>query len=136
MAILFISFFRKSQAYFIIPRNSYGFIPFIGALLVAGYLLFFGWKDYWFIRNTTIYLMDLHTMDAYIAAFVLLSLAICFLFTIDSRQSYYESYVAIVLWILINGAIAFRLQGRIFNYSVFLALFIFWRFIVTKINKI
>jgi hypothetical protein len=33
-------FLGKAKAYFIIPRNPNGFIPFIGALLVAGSYFF------------------------------------------------------------------------------------------------
>jgi hypothetical protein len=68
-----------------------GFIPF-GALLVAGSLTFSVGKDYWlFIRNTTIYLMDLHTMGTHRCICVAL-LAICFLLqSILGKESYYES---------------------------------------------
>jgi hypothetical protein len=38
-------------------------------------------------------------------------------------------YVAIVLWILINGAIAFRLQGAGFLIFRFLSPIYFWRFV-------
>jgi hypothetical protein len=65
-----------------------GFIPFIGAL-VAGSLTFSVGRTIGRLSNTTIYLMDLHTMGTLIAAFVLLSLAICFLLqSILGKESY------------------------------------------------
>jgi hypothetical protein len=75
---VYLPHFRKSQTYFIIPRNLSGFIPFIGALLAGS--LTFSEGLLAVIRNNDLLNGFTYNGHAYIAAFVLLSLAICFLF--------------------------------------------------------
>ncbi|MFV8356414.1 M28 family peptidase [Flavobacterium sp. XS1P32] len=140
---IFLLFLGRAKRILSFREILTGFIPFIGALLVAGSLTFFGWKGLLAVYPQYNDLLNGFTYNghAYIAAFVLLSLAICFLFynRFSANKVTMNHYVApLFLWILINGAIAFRLQGAGFLIiPVFLALFIFGVFIVTqRSNKI
>ncbi len=140
---IFLLFLGRAKRILSFREILTGFIPFIGALLVAGSLTFFGWKGLLAVYPQYNDLLNGFTYNghAYIAAFVLLSLAICFLFynRFSTKKVTMNHYVApLFLWILINGAIAFRLQGAGFLIiPVFLALFIFGVFIVTqRSNKI
>ena len=115
-----------------------GFIPFIASLLVAGILTYFGWKGLLAVYPQYKDLLNGFTYNghAYIAAFVLLSLAICFLFynMFTVKKVTMNHFVApLSLWILINGAIAFRLPGAGFLIiPVFLGLIVFGVYIVTQ----
>lgn len=140
---IFLLFLGRAKRILSFREILTGFIPFIGALLIAGSLTFFGWKGLLAVYPQYNDLLNGFTYNghAYIAAFVLLSLAICFLFynRFSANKVTMNHYVApLFLWILINGAIAFRLQGAGFLIiPVFLALFIFGVFIVTqRSNKI
>jgi hypothetical protein len=76
---VYLPYFRKAKRILSFREILSGFIPFIGALLVAGSLTFSVGKDYVYPQYNDL-LNGFTYGHAYIAAFVLLSLAICFLF--------------------------------------------------------
>ncbi|MGV3697610.1 M20/M25/M40 family metallo-hydrolase [Flavobacterium sp.] len=93
-----------------------GFVPLLGALLTAGLITYVGWtvlKSIYPQYNDILQGFTYNGHD-YIYAFVSLSLAVCFLFYNNNgkRNPEMSQLVAgLFLWLLINTAIAFRLQG-------------------------
>ena len=140
---IFLLFLGKAKRILSFREISSGFVPLVGALLIAGSLTFFGWKGLLALYPQYHDLLNGFTYNghAYIAAFVLLSIAICFLFynKFSAKKVTMNHYVApLFLWILINGAIAIHLPGAGFlMIPVYSGLFVFGVYIVTqKSNKI
>ena len=93
-----------------------GFLPFLGALLVSGLISFFGWKSLlkWYPQYMDIQQGFTYNGHDYIYAFVCLTLAVCFLFYHSKEQKpleYNQLIAPLFFWIIINSAIAFKLQG-------------------------
>ena len=96
-----------------------GFVPLLGSLVVAGLITYIGWT-----MLTNIYpqyndILQGFTYNGhdYIYAFVCLSLAVCFLFYQNNGKRNPEMSQMIVplfVWLLINAAIVFKLQGASF----------------------
>ncbi|WP_369765863.1 M28 family peptidase [Flavobacterium sp. WC2429] len=115
-----------------------GFVPLLGSILTAGLVTFFGWKGLLIVYPQYNDLLNGFTYNghAYIAAFVLLSLATCFAFyqklSVEKRTM--NHYVApLFLWLVINGFIAFYLQGAGFLIiPVYFGIFVFGIFIITQ----
>ena len=140
---IFLLFLGKAKRILSFREILKGFVPFIASLLGAGIVTFFGWKGLLTVYPQYNDLLNGFTYNghAYIAAFVLLSLAICFLFynRFSAKKVTMNHCVApLFLWLLINGAIAIQLQGAGFLIiPVYLSLFVFGVFIITqKSNKI
>ena len=115
-----------------------GCIPFFGATITSGLLAFYGWKlvlDFYPQYND---LLNGFTYNghSYIAGFVTLSLAICFVFYqlfSDIKTTMNHFVAPLFLWILINCALAFGLKGAGFLIiPVFFALIAFGFFILTQ----
>lgn len=93
-----------------------GFIPLLIAIIVSGLVSFFGWKlllDLYPQYNDILHGFTYNGHD-YIAAFVLLSLAICFFVysKFEFSKSRMGSFIApLFIWIIINFVIVFKLQG-------------------------
>lgn len=93
-----------------------GFLPFLGAMLVSGLVTFFGWKLLQKIYpqyNDMLHGFTYNGHD-YIYAFVCLTLAICFWFyhSKNSKPNEYNQLAApLILWLIINLFIAFKLKG-------------------------
>ena len=93
-----------------------GFIPLLIAMIVSGLVTFFGWKlllDLYPHYNDILHGFTYNGHD-YIAAFVLLSLAICFFVysKFEFSKSRMGSFIApLFIWIIINFVIVFKLQG-------------------------
>jgi len=115
-----------------------GFLPLFGALLLAGTLTFFGWKlmlaiypQYADIQQGFTY--NGHT---YIAAFVALTLAVCFLCygKLKTETQVSDQTIApLFVWLIINFALAFYLPGAgFFIIPVFCGLLMLAYFIVTQ----
>jgi hypothetical protein len=96
-----------------------GLVRFLGALLVSGAVAFFGWKLFlkWHPEYSDIQQGFTYNGHDYIFAFVSLTLAICFFFYHSREQKpleYNQLIGPLVFWLLINTAIAYKLQGAAF----------------------
>ena len=115
-----------------------GFVPFLGSILVTGLITFFGWKALLKLYPQYNDLLNGFTYNghAYISAFVLLAIAISFAFyqRFSAKKITMNHYVApLFIWIIINGFIAFSLQGAGFLIiPVYFGLFSFGLFIITQ----
>ncbi|SHG42627.1 Peptidase family M28 [Flavobacterium segetis] len=115
-----------------------GFIPLLLSITIAGLITFIGWKALLVFYPQYNDLLNGFTYNGheYIAAFVLLSIAISFAayqrFSINKLSI--SHYVApLFIWIVINGLLAFSLQGAGFLIiPVYFGLIVFGVFIVTQ----
>ena len=93
-----------------------GFLPFLGSLIVAGLVTYFGWKIVLSIYpqyNDILHGFTYNGHD-YICGFVSLSLAICFLFyqNQNSKNPEMNQMIApLFVWLLLNLGIAVSLKG-------------------------
>ena len=115
-----------------------GSIPFLGATLTSGLLAYFGWK---FLLKYYPQYNDLlngftYNGHSYIAGFVSLTIAICFVFYhfFSEKKITMNHYVApLFLWLVINCGLAFGLKGAGFLIiPVFFGLIAFGFFILTQ----
>jgi hypothetical protein len=115
-----------------------GFIPFIGSVIISGLITFFGWKGLLRVYPQYNDLLNGFTYNGhdYMAAFVLLSLAICFAFyqIFSAKKLTMNHYVApLLIWIIINLGIAIFLKGgSYFIIPVFAGLMMLAYFILTQ----
>ena len=115
-----------------------GFVLFFGALLVAGAITFLGWRIMLEIYPEYKEILQKFTYNghAYIGAFVFLTLAISFFFYrkfITENQMMNYSIAPLLLWIILNFALAFALPGAgFFVIPVFASLLMFSYFILTQ----
>jgi hypothetical protein len=96
-----------------------GFVPFILSLLVASFFTFYGWKLLLKIHPQYNDILHGFTYNGYyyIAAFVALTLAICFWFYkgFFKKRTAQDLLIApLFIWIIINIGIAFYLPGAAF----------------------
>ncbi|TDE06048.1 M28 family peptidase [Flavobacterium sandaracinum] len=139
---IFLLFLGRAKRILSFREIVKGFIPLLGSLFGSGLITFFGWKCLLIIYPQYNDLLNGFTYNghAYIAAFVLLSLAISMVFyhLFSARKVTINHYVApLFLWIIINGVLAFVLPGAGFLIiPVYFGLCVFGLFIVTqKSNK-
>ena len=93
-----------------------GFIPFLGATITSGLLGFYGWK---FLLHFYPQYNDLlngftYNGHSYIAGFVSLTIAICFVFyqLFSDVKTTMNHYVApLFIWLLLNCGLAIGLKG-------------------------
>ena len=115
-----------------------GFMLFFGALLVAGAVTFLGWRIILEIYPEYKEILQKFTYNghAYIGAFVFLTLSIAFFFYrkfITENQMMNYSIAPLLLWIILNFALAFSLPGAgFFVIPVFASLIMFSYFILTQ----
>jgi hypothetical protein len=115
-----------------------GFIPFLGALIIAGVVTFLGWKIVLQIYPQYSDLLNGFTYNghAYIGAFVTLSIAICFAFYnhFSETKITMNHFVApLLLWIIINLYLANSLTGAGFLIiPVYFGIFLFGIFVITQ----
>ncbi len=115
-----------------------GFIPFLGSIIVSGLITFFGWKLLLKVYPQYNDLLNGFTYNGhdYIAAFVLLSLAISFAFyqRFSVKKVTMNHFIApLFIWILINGLLAFFLKGAGFLIiPVFAGLIMLASFVITQ----
>ncbi|MDR6966837.1 hypothetical protein J2X31_000835 [Flavobacterium arsenatis] len=115
-----------------------GFLLFFGTLLVAGIVTFLGWRIILEIYPEYKEILQKFTYNghAYIGAFVFLTLAISFFFYrkfITENQMMNYSIAPLLLWIILNFALAFALPGAgFFVIPVFASLIMFSYFILTQ----
>ncbi|MGA9637923.1 M28 family peptidase [Flavobacterium sp.] len=115
-----------------------GFIPFLIALILSGGITFFGWKGIQILYPQYEDLLNGFTYNGhdYIVAFVFLALAIAMTsyHYFSAKKVTMSNYVApIFFWLLINGAIAFYLEGAGFLIlPLYFSLILFGFFILTQ----
>lgn len=115
-----------------------GFVPLLGALILAGGMAALGWKLILAVypQYTDILQGFTYNGHAYIAAFVFLTLAICFLCygkIKTETQLADQSIAPLLLWIGINFALVFYLPGAsFFILPVFCGLLMLGYFVVTQ----
>lgn len=93
-----------------------GFVPLLGALVVAGLLTYVGWKLFvnFYPEYQDILQGFTYNGHDYIYAFVSLSMAVCFLFYPNNGKRNPEMNQALAplfLWLIVNLAIFFKLKG-------------------------
>lgn len=115
-----------------------GFLPLFGAILLAGFCGFFGWKILLKIYPNYADIQQGFTYNghAYVGAFVSLSLAICFSFYSKYKPDNRIVNVSIAplfLWFLLNLGIALSLPGAgFFIIPLLFSLIILGYFVVTQ----
>jgi hypothetical protein len=139
--LLFLIFIGMGKRILSFPEMARGFIPFLGSLIVSGLITFLGWKLLLMLYPQYNDLLNGFTYNGhdYIAAFTLLSLAICFAFyqIFSAKKVTMNHYVApLFFWILINGLLAFFLKGAGFLIiPVFAGLLMLASFVLTQRSK-
>jgi Peptidase family M28 len=139
--LIFFIFIGMGKRILSFPEMLRGFIPFLGSVLVSGLITFLGWKLLLLIYPQYNDLLNGFTYNGhdYIAAFVLLSLSICFAFyqIFSFKKVTMNHYVApLFFWILINGLLAFFLKGAGFLIlPVFAGLLLLASFVLTQKSK-
>ena len=139
--LLFLTFIGLGKRLLFFPEMARGFIPFLGSVLVSGLITFLGWKLLLIIYPQYNDLLNGFTYNGhdYIAAFTLLSLAICFAFyQIFSfkKVTMNHAVAPLFLWILLNGLLAFFLKGAGFLIiPVFAGLLMLASFVLTQKSK-
>ncbi len=123
----------------LIPREiAKGFGRFLGALITIGALSYFGWQLLLKINPQYADIQQGFTYNghAYIAAFVLFTLALGFLFyaNVKSTNTVLNQFIApLFLWIVINFGIAFYLPGAgFFILPVYFGLLMLAYFCITQ----
>ncbi len=96
-----------------------GFVPFMLSLVITTLITFFGWQLVLKIHPQYHDILHGFTYNGhyYIAAFIALTLAICFWFYkgFFNKRSNQDLLIApLFFWLLINGGVAFYLQGAAF----------------------
>ncbi|MFV8365661.1 M28 family peptidase [Flavobacterium sp. XS1P27] len=138
---IFLLFLGRAKRILSFREIGRGFIPFLGSLIVTGLITFFGWKGLLAVYPQYNDLLNGFTYNghAYIAAFVLLALAITLVFynRFSAKKVTMNHYVApLFIWIVINGALAFSLQGAGFLIiPIYFGLFLFAAFIITQKSR-
>jgi len=139
--LLFLVFIGIGKRLLSFPEMVKGFVPLLGSVLVSGFITFLGWKLLLILYPQYNDLLNGFTYNGhdYIAAFVLLTLSICFAFyqKFSAKKVTINHYVApLFLWILINGLLAFFLKGAGFLIiPVFAGLLMLASFVLTQRSK-
>jgi Peptidase family M28 len=139
--LLLLIFIGMGKRILSFPEMAKGIIPFLGSLIVSGLITFLGWKLLLLIYPQYNDLLNGFTYNGhdYIAAFTLLSLAICFAFyKIFSfkKVTMNHSVAPLFFWILLNGLLALFLKGAGFLIlPVFAGLLMLTSFVLTQKSK-
>ena len=139
--LLFLIFIGIGKRILSFPKIIKGFIPFLGSLLVSGLLTFLGWKLLLKVYPQYNDLLNGFTYNGhdYIAAFVLLTLSICFAFfqRFSAKKVTMNHFIApLFIWILINGLISIFLKGSGFLIiPAFAGLLMLASFVLTQKSK-
>lgn len=139
--LLFLIFIGIGKRILSFPEIIKGFIPFLGSIIVSGLITFFGWKLLLKVYSQYNDLLNGFTYNGhdYIAAFTLLSLAICFAFyqRFSAKKVTMNHFIApLFIWILINGLISIFLKGAGFLIiPAFAGLLMLASFVLTQKSK-
>ncbi|NDP26165.1 MAG: M28 family peptidase [Flavobacterium sp.] len=138
LILIFIGIAKRLLSF---PEMAKGFIPLLGSLIVSGLITFLGWKLLLILYPQYNDLLNGFSYNGhdYIAAFVLLTLSICFVFyqRFSAKKVTINHYVApLLLWILINLLLAFFLKGAAFLIiPAFAGLLMLASFVLTQKSK-
>jgi hypothetical protein len=139
--LLFLLFIGIGKRILFFTEILKGFVPFLSSVIVSGAVTFLGWKLLLLIYPQYNDLLNGFTYNGhdYIAAFTLLSLSICFAFyqRFSCKKVAMNHYIApLFFWIVINGLIAFFLQGAGFLIiPVLSGLLMLASFVLTQKSK-
>jgi hypothetical protein len=139
LVVLFMGILKKKLTVKGIVK---GFYPFLASLLTSAALAFFGWKLLLKIHPQYQDILHGFTYNGYyyIAAFVSLTLALCFWFYKGyfAKRSKQDLLVApLFFWLVINGFVAFYLPGAAFfilPVVILLAILFVAQFSVSKVD--
>ena len=139
IGMLFMGILRKKNT---LEGITKGFVPFTFSLLTSAALAFFGWKLLLKIHPQYNDILHGFTYNGYyyIAAFVSLTLALCFWFYKGyfAKTSKQDLLVApLFFWLIINGFVAFYLPGAgffILPVVILLATLFIAQFSISKVN--
>jgi acetylornithine deacetylase/succinyl-diaminopimelate desuccinylase-like protein len=114
--LIILVFLGKAKRMLKLNEIMKGFFPFLGALIFTGLITYYGWKALLWLNPQYNDLLNGFTYNGhdYIAAFVFLSLSICFFFyQIASKPKVTMNHYVIPLffWIVLNGFLANSLRG-------------------------
>jgi hypothetical protein len=114
--LIILVFIGKAKRMLKLNEIMKGFFPFLGALIFTGLITYYGWKALLLLNPQYNDLLNGFTYNGhdYIAAFVLLSLSICFFFyniTSKPKVTMNHYVIPLVFWIVLNGFLANSLQG-------------------------
>ncbi|MCW2119338.1 M28 family peptidase [Flavobacterium sp. 7A] len=138
---ILLVFFAKAQRILDIKGLFRGSIPFLLSLIFSSLLAIFGWQGLLQLYPQYNDLLNGFTYNGhdYMAAFVSLTLAICFFFYkyFSTEKATISNWTApLFVWLLLNGAITYYLEGAAFLIlPVYFALFSFAYFILTQRNN-
>ena len=139
---VFFIFIGKAKRILSFSQIMKGFLPLLGTIITAGGITYFGWKGLLLAYPQYNDLLNGFTYNghAYIAAFVLLTIAICFTFYQNNciKKTRMNYYVApLFLWLAINAVIALKLEGAGFLIiPIYFAIFIFGFYVVTQRSSV
>lgn len=135
---LFFVFLGIAKRILTLQKIVKGFIPLLGSLFASGLITFLGWKlllQFYPQYNDLLNGFTYNGHD-YIAAFVLLSIAVCFAFYhfFAPNKITANHFVApLFIWLLLNVGIAFGLTGAGFLIvPVYFGIFAFGFYILTQ----
>nr|WP_315197790.1 M28 family peptidase [uncultured Flavobacterium sp.] len=136
--LIFLVFVGKAKRMLKLNDIMKGFFPFLGSLIFTGLITYYGWQGILLLNPQYNDLLNGFTYNGhdYIAAFILLSLSICFfLYQIASKPKVTMNHYVIPLafWIVLNGFLANSLPGAGFLIiPVFFGLLAFAIFIFSQ----
>lgn len=136
--LIILVFIGKAKRMLKLSDIMKGFFPFLGSLIFVGLITYYGWKGLLLINPQYNDLLNGFTYNGhdYIAAFVLLSLSICFFFyQIGSQPKVAMNHyvMPLIFWIVLNGFLANSLQGAGFLIiPVYFGLFAFAVFVFSQ----
>lgn len=141
LVVLFMGILKKKLT---VEGIIKGFIPFTFSLLTSVALVFFGWKLMLKIHPQYNDILHGFTYNGYyyIAAFVSLTVALCFWFYKGyfAKRSKQDLLVApLFFWLMINGFVAFYLPGAAFfilPVIILLGILFIAQFSVSKVNTL
>lgn len=138
LLFVFLVFIGLGKRMLSIGEIGKGFLPMLGAIILAGAIAFFGWKLLLAVypQYNDIQQGFTYNGHSYIGAFVFLSLACGFLFYGRLRSEIQMSNYSIaplLLWIILNFVVAFALPGAgFFIIPVFCSLLMLAYFVATQ----
>lgn len=141
LVVLFMGVLKKKLT---VEGITKGFFPFTFSLLTSAAVAYFGWKLLLKIHPQYNDILHGFTYNGYyyIAAFVSLTIALCFWFYKNEfkKRSKQDLLVApLFFWLMINGFIAFYLPGAgffILPVLILLAILFIAQFSVSKVNTL
>lgn len=136
--LIILVFLGKAKRMLKLNEIMKGFFPLLGSLILAGLITYYGWELLLILNPQYHDLLNGFTYNGhdYIAAFVFLSLSICFfIYKITSARKVTMNHyvIPLVIWIIINGFFARSLPGAGFLIiPVFFGLIAFAVFVFSQ----